>query len=586
MPAFDQTINSLSRPWLIKTYEFSGPSGSPVVVLVDQNAGYPSLPCRNFRTTTNRNPFLTGKAFRKPFKLILYEWYRGKPPPIRLVSKGVKSNILITDQKAVIEILRKELYKAKQDWRRSRPVRSKPKPKRIPEGWHFESLPTGELRLRADGRDPRSGITRFEWLPVLRNVLRPSDRKWLRGGKAIPREAKINDLTFFRQTGYVDGLSELVCTLGTTQPIINQPYPDPGDVNFTGSFRLLGHYRFVPWTEYGFSTDDPFSSLTGLPDDRSAEDHAALVARWSDEVSQVERIALRRHYSKLANKKVDLAVALGEGLKTVNSIASAAKRIGSALLSLKKGNIANSFRQLFPTSPKEVANDYLAWKYGLKPLISDLQGATEHLVEYITSAQPYKSNGHAKKDFEKISSFQLGSPSPIGTSGVYEVRKAKIRVKFGTVFSFPDKLKRQAASLGFTNPANVAWELVPFSFVADWFLPIGDFLSNLSSLHGLTVKESYRTVFIREEVDRYTFLNGYNGVMPTEGPSFPTPGSSRGASGHVFFVSSYSQMHRETIFCERKVIPLPGLPLPEFKNPLSRGHLHSAMALFTQLFSK
>jgi hypothetical protein len=402
----------------------------------------------------------------------------------------------------------------------------------------------------------------------------------------VPPDSKVNDLEFFRQTGWVDGLSELVVTKVIGQPIINQPYPDPGDTNFTGSFRLLGHFRFVPWTEYGFSNDDPFSSLAGLPDDRAAEDPAALLLRWEREVSSLERIALRRHYSNLARKKVDLAVALAEGLKTINSIASAATRIANAVLSLKKGNVAAAFRKLFPTSPKEVANDYLAWKYGLKPLMSDLSGASEHLAEFVLRTAPFKSNGHAKNRFEKSETVVLGSSSPIGTSGVFTVRKATIRVKFGSSFSFSSQLKRQAASLGFTNPANVAWELLPFSFVADWFLPIGDFLSNLSSLHGLVLKESYKTVFIREEIDRYTFLNGYNGVMPSEGPVFPTPGSDRGATGHVYFVSSYSQMHRETIFCKREVIPLAGLPTPEFKNPLSRGHINSAIALFTQLVSK
>jgi hypothetical protein len=378
----------------------------------------------------------------------------------------------------------------------------------------------------------------------------------------------------------------MVITKVVGQPVINQPYPDPGDINFTGSFRLLGHFRFVPWTDYGFSTDDPFSSLTGLPDDRAAEDPAALLLRWEREIDSLEHIALRRHYSNLARKKVDLAVALGEGLKTVNSIASAAKRIADTVLSLKKGNVVAAFRKLFPTSPKEVANDFLAWKYGLKPLMSDLSGAAEHLAEFVLRTAPFKSNGHAKNRYEKTSTIVLGSFSPIGSSGVYEVRKATIRVKFGSHFGFSSQLKRQAASLGFTNPANVAWELLPFSFVADWFIPIGDFLSNLSSLHGLTLKESYKTITIREEVDRYTFLNGYNGVMPIEGPVYPTPGSDRGTSGHVYFVSSYAQVHRETFYCKREVIPLPDLPKPRFQNPISRGHINSAMALFTQLFSK
>jgi hypothetical protein len=350
--------------------------------------------------------------------------------------------------------------------------------------------------------------------------------------------------------------------------------------------QVLGHYRFVPWTDYGFSTDDPFSSLTGLPDDLAEEGPAVLLARWEDEVQSLSRIALRRHYKNLARKKVDLATALGESLKTVNSLASLARRIGIALLALKKGNVVAAFKKLFPTTHKEVANDYLAWKYGLKPLMGDLQGACEHLAEFISKAQPFKSNGHAKDRFEKTLQYTLGSSSPIGSSGVYELRKATIRVKYGSIYSIPDNVRRQAASLGFTNPANVAWELLPLSFVVDWFLPIGDFLSNLSSLHGLTLKESYRTITVHETVYRLVTLYGNDGVMPSEGPSYPTPTSDRGPDGYAYFVCCLSTVNRETFYCKREVIPLPGLPIPEFKNPITRGNIKSAMALFTQLVSK
>jgi hypothetical protein len=350
--------------------------------------------------------------------------------------------------------------------------------------------------------------------------------------------------------------------------------------------QVLGHFRFVPWTDYGFSTDDPFSSLSGLPNELAEEGPAVLLARWEDEIANLSRIALRRHYVKLARKKVDLATALGESLKTVNSLSSLAQRIGSTLLSVKKGNIIAAFKKLFPTTHKEVANDYLAWKYGLKPLMGDLQGASEHLAEFISRVQPFKSNGHAKDRFEKTSTIVLGTPTVIGSSGVYEIRKATIRVKYGSIYSIPDKVRRQAASLGFTNPANVAWELLPLSFVVDWFLPIGDFLSGLSSLHGLTLKESYKTVTVHETVFRLISLKGFNGVMPSEGPSYPTPTSDRGPNGFAYFVSCNSTTDRETFYCKREVISLPDLPIPQFKNPIRSGNIKSALALFTQLVSK
>jgi hypothetical protein len=45
------------------------------------------------------------------------------------------------------------------------------------------------------------------------------------------------------------------------------------------------------------------------------------------------------------------------------------------------------------------------------------------------------------------------------------------------------------ASIGLINPSTVVWELIPFSFVVDWFLPIGNFLHGLSALTGTSTQQ-------------------------------------------------------------------------------------------------
>jgi len=41
-------------------------------------------------------------------------------------------------------------------------------------------------------------------------------------------------------------------------------------------------------------------------------------------------------------------------------------------------------------------------------------------------------------------------------------------------------LKALSASLGVNNPVSIVWNAIPFSFVLDWFLPIGNMLENLA----------------------------------------------------------------------------------------------------------
>lgn len=59
-----------------------------------------------------------------------------------------------------------------------------------------------------------------------------------------------------------------------------------------------------------------------------------------------------------------------------------------------------------------------------------------------------------------------------------------------------DGVAARLAPYGLTNPLLTAWELVPFSFVADWFVNVGDTIASLDNLHSvksLDVIRSCRT---------------------------------------------------------------------------------------------
>jgi len=543
-------------------------------------SGYPALPCKLFRDSTDRNQVFKGKKMVSNFRQKLFQWYSRKPPPVKLAGKD--------------RTLRKELLTDKADWRRSRPVRVGPKWDKnlIPPGWHLVAKPDGTFRLQADGYDPRSQLTKYQWVPELRRSLRPFNRAWRRRSPNLPVESKVNDLEFFHQTGKTDGYGIGGVFSSPSRPVLFAPLTDP--VTWAsqcsaklGYISVSGDMSFVPWTDFGYTTD-PVPGILGVWDSRTPTDQAALLARWQDKTAQLSIIALRRHYAKLQNQKIDLATELAQGMLTVNQMADIAKRVAKSILSLKKGRILSAFRILFPTTPKGAANDFLAWKYGIKPLIGDLQGAAEHLAEYILRSAPVKSNGHAKATYKEQVEVQLGSnPIVFGNrSVVYETREVSIRVKYGSSFSISDSLKRQAATLGFTNPKNVAWELLPLSFVVDWFLPIGQWLSGLAALDGLVLKESYKTVFIVETIKRSIILRENDHAVPEEAPLISTVGSGRGTNGYLRWLEFLISVERKSVYCKREVITLPDLPIPQFKNPISKGHVNSAVALFLQLTSK
>ena len=119
-----------------------------------------------------------------------------------------------------------------------------------------------------------------------------------------------------------------------------------------------------------------------------------------------------------------------------------------------------------------------------------------------------------------------------------------------------------AAQFGLTNPLLVAWEVVPFSFVVDWFLPVGDYLEGLTSLHGLKLSETSLTVH-RMVKGTSTFI--------------PGPESVRNNFYRKLGHTTYDQ------YLIERTLGLPSLPLPKLEPPFSVVRGLNAIALLRQL---
>jgi hypothetical protein len=116
------------------------------------------------------------------------------------------------------------------------------------------------------------------------------------------------------------------------------------------------------------------------------------------------------------------------------------------------------------------------------------------------------------------------------------------------------------ASRGFTNPSEILWEKIPFSFVVDWVLPIGEYLNTIDSGLGWEV--------LAGTLSKRLTAKGQSWV--TSRPSSGWSKLSVTGSDKRFFKSLY----RSTL----DDVPFPRL-LP--KNPLSLTHVANSVALLS-----
>jgi hypothetical protein len=118
--------------------------------------------------------------------------------------------------------------------------------------------------------------------------------------------------------------------------------------------------------------------------------------------------------------------------------------------------------------------------------------------------------------------------------------------------------------MGLLNPLSLAWELLPYSFVADWFVPIGGYLNTLDATIGLSFWKGYRSHKFEGTVSDIVSGTGSNLL-------YRWGGMARGSKSVVSVVRV-------------KLIEFPSLPFPSFKNPFSITHALNAVALVRVAF--
>lgn len=194
----------------------------------------------------------------------------------------------------------------------------------------------------------------------------------------------------------------------------------------------------------------------------------------------------------LANSKANI----GETLATLRQTVGLLKNpIGTFIKELRKlkanhgawafnGRARRDFNRGELLTP--YARTYLAYVYGWKPLMQDIHGIIELAQE--TSGLPLlmNSRGTSKRGVihKDISNNAISYGITTKTNSVSSKSHARC-----SLWAVPDPNwtgTRTLNQLNLLNPASLAWELVPASFIVDWFLPIGPVLQALTAPAGLS----------------------------------------------------------------------------------------------------
>lgn len=282
---------------------------------------------------------------------------------------------------------------------------------------------------------------------------------------------------------------------------------------------------------------------------------------------------------KLKDQKINLAQAFAERAQTADLLVSSAMRITGAFHSVRRGNFRAAAEHLgvvlpqrkqkrmnrrwFSSQTSSLGDNWLELQYGWLPLLSDCYGAAEHLARRNFGIEPMEVEATTVLSQNVSKRAWSGNVSYPGT--VKQETDVFWQVKHLIRYTVTSSGARELSQLGITNPAVIAWELIPYSFVVDWFLPIGNWLSTWDATLGLAFRDGLQTVFQRVDVTCNKVGRNSNGV--------------NGGTDCVLYGS------RSEVYCRReKLLAFPSPVFPSFKSPFSGAHIANALALLSSTF--
>lgn len=256
--------------------------------------------------------------------------------------------------------------------------------------------------------------------------------------------------------------------------------------------------------------------------------------------------AIGRANAKLLNyPSWDAGQSIGEMRETSRFLLNSALTLGSALKALRGGNRKVLSRMFPPDRIKSnkrryerwlgnssrpdtlsgvvgkptwdsplgaPSNLYLGYQYGILPLVSDIYEAASLLTEGLIP------NGvmHFSLTEDDTS---LGPTPPTAGYTVEFDGQIKRQVTIGYLAKVSNPNLYKLSQYGLTDPLSLAWDLLPLSFVVDWFTGLGSFIDSLSQPIGYRLVDGFITRY-QDHSGKYTYYLDNTQKVSGDYPSF------------------------------------------------------------------
>jgi hypothetical protein len=284
-------------------------------------------------------------------------------------------------------------------------------------------------------------------------------------------------------------------------------------------------------------------------------------------MSEACAIAIRILNKRITDRRRQLmgGVVLGELGKTLGLVLKPAKTLRSHV-----GTYINRLRKLRKRETsdhlwrKTVADTWLEAVFGWKPLVKDVQDGAKALARYVTrhALERQQFRAYGERD-SSISSTKESATRSCGTGVsvkynifrhthnksiciIYGKFQTKLRDSLGAVASAGELDRLCGLFFDIEDIAPQIWELIPWSFLVDYFVNVGDVLESFanvrSDLGWLEEVHIMETLVSRSYVFDPTWVSANAGYLGHEALDGTSESSFKTIDRHVFLGEYQSQL--------------------------------------------
>jgi hypothetical protein len=256
--------------------------------------------------------------------------------------------------------------------------------------------------------------------------------------------------------------------------------------------------------------------------------------------------------------------AFAERRQTARLLASTVTKLTKMVTSHKRGDLRGAgkalgvnvrprrvrkYKSVFSNNPSEAfASGVLELQYGWRPLYSDIYGSAELVAQKIVRESIGRATSKVTERRREVTVIQGGG----GHADMYFAISRKVTSKYVIYYATSSDVDHTLSQVGITNPALIAWELTPWSFVFDWLVPIGNYISSFDAVAGLRFVKGTKTAF------EYITQFGKGVTGNTSGAGIKRHYSYTGSSDCEVINLTRTALHG-----------FPDIDIPTFKNPFS-----------------